>query len=240
LDDQGAAGEIRGVARQAPLIFALKAFAMFDLLPDPPLLAAFLIASVLLGLTPGPDMAVFVSATLKQGRAHGFAALAGVTSGLAVHAALAAAGLSSLLIAAPKVYFALKVAGAVYLLWLAWRIVRSGGGLKLDPSDRRGSLLASYRRALAINLLNPKVIVFFITFLPQFVTADASDPAARLFLLGALFAIINIPVCSGFILAAGAARDWLTGSSRVARVVDWLTAGAFTAFAARLAWSTAR
>jgi len=215
---------------------------MLDLLPAGPMLAAFIIASFLLGLTPGPDMALFLSETLKRGRAHGLAAFAGVSTGIGVHALLAAAGLSSLLTAAPTAYLALKIAGAFYLLYLAWRIAMGGGGLRFDaePEQQRSSPWASYRRGVAINLLNPKIVVFFLTFLPQFIAADASNPAARFVVLGLLFLAVNTPTCVGIVFAAGSVRRWFSSGSRAARALDWLTAGAFTAFAARLAWSVAR
>ena len=219
---------------------------MLELLPDPPLLAAFLVASVLLGLTPGPDMAVFLSETLTRGRLAGLAALAGAYTGLAVHGVLAAAGLSSLLIAAPAVYLMLKVAGAAYLLWLAWKLVRHGGGLTLESAGaprsggRARGAARAYARGFTVNLLNPKIIIFFLTFLPQFVASDASNPAARFLVLAGLFALAAAPGCIVLIAIAGAARGWFAGSSRAARALDWLTAGAFTAFAVRLAMSATR
>ena len=97
-----------------------------SVLPSPGLFAAFLAASVLLALTPGPDMAVFLSRTFAGGRPHGYAALLGAMSGVVVHTFAAALGLSALIAASARAYDAVKIAGAVYLLYLAWGALHSG------------------------------------------------------------------------------------------------------------------
>jgi threonine/homoserine/homoserine lactone efflux protein len=213
---------------------------MFTFLPDLPVLAAYLVASVILGLTPGPDMTFFLSKTVAQSRAAGFAALAGASTGLIIHSVLVAAGLSVLLAASATAFTVLKVAGAVYLAWLAIDAVRNGSSLSLDKKAARESLSSVYVKGLTVNLLNPKVIIFFVTFLPQFVATNDPHTLGKLLFLGLFFTIVNIPVCGGLILVADRIAGLMKRSSRVTRFVDWLFAGVLGAFAVKLIFTQAK
>ncbi len=208
--------------------------------PDLPVLAAFVAASVVLGITPGPDMTFYLSKTVCQSRPAGFAALAGAAAGLLVHSLLAAAGLSVLLAASVTAFTLLKIAGAVFLAWLAVDAIRNGSSLALTPGGRRQRLPAIFVKGVLINLLNPKIIIFFVTFLPQFVSAGDPHVARKLLFLGVTFIVANLPVCSGLILAAGSIAHVLKRSPRLMRIVDWLFAGVLGAFAARLILTQAK
>ena len=116
--------------------------------PDLPVFAAYIVASVILGLTPGPDMTFFLSKTVAQSRAAGFAALGGASTGLLVHSVLVAAGLSVLLAASVTAFTVLKVAGAAYLGWLAVDAVRHGSSLSLDRKGRSEPLRSVYLKGL--------------------------------------------------------------------------------------------
>ena len=205
-----------------------------DFIPDSPVLAAFVAASIVLGITPGPDMTFFLSKTVAQSRAAGFAALGGVSLGVTIHSVLIAAGLSVLLAASATAFTILKVVGAAYLAWLAIDAIRHGSSLSLRTSGRPEPLRSVFLKGLFINLLNPKIIVFFVTFLPQFVSAGDPHVPGKLLFLGLTFMLVNIPVCGGFILAANRIAIVLRSSSRAARVVDWLFASVLGAFAVKL------
>lgn len=204
-------------------------------IPDLPVLAAFVLASVVLGLTPGPDMTYFLSKTIAQSRAAGFAAFGGATAGIFVHSVLVAAGLSALLAASAVAFTVLKVVGAAYLAWLAVDAIRHGSSLSLDKgASRREPLRAIFLKGLMVNLLNPKVIVFFVTFLPQFVSASDPHAPGKMLFLGLTFMLVNVPVCGGIILAGSHIANLLKRSSKASRVVDWLFATVLGAFAVRL------
>ncbi|HOV05339.1 MAG TPA: LysE family translocator [Hyphomicrobiales bacterium] len=208
---------------------------MTDYLPSLPVFLAFASAAVLLALTPGPDMVYFVGRTLAGGVKAGIAAFAGAGAGLVVHSVLVAVGLAALLAASATAFVVLKVVGALYLLWLAFQTVRHGSSVRFEANGRSGqSLAATFMGGLAINLLNPKIIIFFMTFLPQFV--DAHDPHAmgRLLVLGIGFIVVAAPVCLGLILAADRFAAALRRSPRILRVFDWLFAGLMASFAVRL------
>lgn len=202
--------------------------------PDLPVLAAFAAASIVLGITPGPDMTFFLSKTVAQSRKAGFAAFAGASTGIAVHTALVALGLSALLAASATAFTILKFVGAAYLAYLAYDAIRHGSSLSLAAGSKPEPLRAIYMKGLLINLLNPKIIIFFVTFLPQFVSAGDPHVPGKLLFLGAVFMLINLPLCSALILAAGRIAAALKRSSRATRFVDWIFAGVLGAFAVRL------
>jgi threonine/homoserine/homoserine lactone efflux protein len=209
-------------------------------IPDLPVLAAYSVASVILGLTPGPDMTLFLSKTVSQSRAAGLSAFAGATTGLVVHSILIAAGLSVLLAASATAFTILKVVGAVYLAWLAFDAIRHGSALSLDRKGRPERLGSAYLKGLLVNLLNPKIIVFFVTFLPQFVSAGDPYAARKLLFLGLFFAVVNIPICVGLIFFAGQIAGFLKRSPKATRLVDWAFAGVLGAFAVRLVLAEGR
>lgn len=211
-----------------------------NILPEPAILAAFVAASLILIVTPGPDMTLFLGQTVNGGRARGFASMLGATAGLLVHSMLAAFGLSALLLASATAFTAIKIAGAVYLLWLAVQAIRHGSSLSLKPGPAaRTSLRRAFAMGLGVNLLNPKIVMFFLTFLPQFVSASDPQAPARLLVLGLLYALLTPPVCVPMILGAERFAAAMRGSPRVMRAFDWLFAGLMGAFAARLLFARA-
>ena len=168
---------------------------MPSFVPDLPVILAFALASIVLAITPGPDMALQLSRTVNYGRGHGLATAAGAMSGVAVHTTLVALGISVLIVAAPTLFLGANIAGAVYLLWLAYQAIVHGGGLKIAAKAKRTpTLRESYATGVGINLLNPKVVLFFVTFLPQFVDRHDVDAPAKLFFLGAEFIAVSIPL----------------------------------------------
>ena len=203
--------------------------------PDLSVILAFALAAFVLAITPGPDMALQMSRAINYGRAHGFATAAGAMAGVVVHTTLVALGISVLIVAAPTAFWVLKIAGAIYLLWLAYLGVVHGGGLRLAAKAARvPTLKESFVTGVGINLLNPKVLLFFMTFLPQFV--DRHDPAApaKLFFLGAEFIVVSIPLAIIMVLAAEKLAGVLQTNKWVSRALNWTFAGVFTAFAATI------
>src|SRR5690606_33981568 len=132
--------------------------------PHSATILTFSVASLVLALTPGPDMTLFLSRAIAEGRRAGLACAFGAFTGIAVHTLLVAFGLAALIVASPVAFLVLKVAGAGYLLWLAFSALMHGSALRLDRKDA-GS--RSFRRdwltGLSINLMNPKIIIFFMT-----------------------------------------------------------------------------
>jgi threonine/homoserine/homoserine lactone efflux protein len=150
-------------------------------------LAWFALVALALVLTPGPNMIYCISRTLCQGRAAGMVSLAGVALGFVVHLLGASFGLSALLLAAPVAFTALKVAGALYLLWLAWQAVKPGG---LSPFETRTLPHDPPRKLFLMgfmtNLLNPKVAMFYLSFFPQFLHPERGQVLLQSLSLGAV------------------------------------------------------
>ncbi|MCC0016156.1 MAG: LysE family translocator [Rhodobiaceae bacterium] len=214
---------------------------MFEFIPAAPTLAAYAIAVVILAATPGPDLTLFLGQTVANGRRAGFAALAGTCTGLLGHSAIAALGLSALLAASPQTFLALKWIGAAYLAWLAWEALRHGSGISRERGSERHTLVSrAYMRGLMINLLNPKIILFFVTFLPQFVSPADPHAGGKLFFLGICYIAVSVPVILPFLFAAERVSAWLSGSRRATRMLDYAVAGVMGGFAAKLLLAQAK
>jgi threonine/homoserine/homoserine lactone efflux protein len=210
-------------------------------IPSTPILVQFAIASVILAITPGPDMTLFVSRALSQGRAAGFASMAGALSGILVHTTLVVVGVSALIVASPAAFIALKIFGAGYLVFLAYQAIRYGSAFApTKKSGPRLSLFRSFSTGLGVNLLNPKIILFFMTFLPQFVSQHDPDAPGKLIFLGMMFVVVSIPVTAPMVLAAERFSAAMTRSPRITRVVDYLFAGVFSAFALKILTAQAK
>jgi threonine/homoserine/homoserine lactone efflux protein len=210
--------------------------------PDLSTFIQFLIATMIVAITPGPDMTLFVGRTLSEGRAAGLACMFGALTGCIIHTTLVALGLSALILASPQAFWALKLFGAGYLIWLAYGALRHGSAFspKLEGSRTKRTLLQNWMAGIGINLLNPKVILFFVTFLPQFVHADDPNAIGQLFVLGAIFIVGSLPVNIPIIFAAEQFAGLLTRTPAVTRAIDYLFAGIFSAFAVRILTAQAR
>lgn len=151
----------------------------------------FLTAAVLLNLSPGPDIAFILGKTARGGRPDGFAAMFGVWTGAFGHVLMAALGLSAILVTSAIAFSVVKWAGAAYLIWLGIRALRSDGGRFVSEGMAKAkSFGAIYRQGILIALLNPKVAIFFLAFLPQFVVEGAGPISGQLFLHGTLIIVV--------------------------------------------------
>ena len=199
-------------------------------------IAWFALASVLLALTPGPNMIYCVSRTLVQGRRAGFVSLAGVLLGFLAHLVAATLGLTALLLAVPLAFDALRLGGAAYLLWLAWDALRPGGSTPFQPralpADAAGRL---FRMGLLTNLLNPKVAIFYLSFFPQFLHPERGNVALQALQLGVVQIAISGTVNALLVLGAGRISAFLASSRRWLLAQRYLMGTVLGALAARIA-----
>ncbi|MET7245296.1 LysE family translocator [Methylobacterium sp. EM32] len=203
-------------------------------LPDTPTLLAYLAACLVLFVTPGPDMSLTLARTIGSGRRAGIVTVLGTSLGTLIHTLAAVLGISALIAASATAFTVLKVVGALYLAWLAVDALRRGSSLTVRAERVRSGLWRTFWLGLGVNLTNPKVVLFFLTFLPQFVRADAPDPTGQLAFLGLTFVGLTLPL--GILMVLGAARvtGALQARPRLMRGIDWLFAGLFGTFAARI------
>ena len=201
---------------------------------DPDTFALFFAASVALGLAPGPDNLFVLTQAAVQGRAAGLLVTLGLCTGLFVHTALVAVGVAAVLRASAIAFTALKLVGAAYLLWLAWQALRAAGGALPEAGVGPGDGFKLYLRGVVMNVTNPKVAIFFLAFLPQFVDAGRGEVAWQIVQLGVVFQLATLLVFGAVALGAGALGDRLRRSARLRAAIDRLAAAVFVALAIRL------
>jgi threonine/homoserine/homoserine lactone efflux protein len=198
-------------------------------------LLAFTVAVLLLFLSPGPNMFFVLSHGVAHGSSGGLAAAFGIVAADIVLTALTATGVTALIAALPASFDSLRVAGALYLLWLAFQAIRSSGKLNLSSSANI-STLEIFRRAMLNSLLNPKALLFFMLFLPQFASATRGSVGWQLLTLGAVLTAISLVFHSGLGVFSGVIGQWLTRYPAAARVQSWFLASVMTLLALRLLW----
>ena len=175
---------------------------MIDVLPPWPLLTAFLVASFVLAVTPGPGVLYIVTRSLSQGRVSGLASMAGVALGNFLNAVGAAIGLAALVAVSSAAFLAVKYAGAVYLVYLGVKALRSRTTASMPAPADRAKLLPIFRDGFIVALLNPKTALFFAAFLPQFMSPEAA-PVPQSVALGGLFVAIAAITDTVYALVAG-------------------------------------
>jgi len=209
-----------------------------ELLPAWPVFLGFVLAGLALNIVPGADMTFIIASAARGGRRDGIVAALGIGAGALVHICAAVLGLSAILASSQAAFDLIKYAGAAYLLWIAFSLVRA--------RDRPGETarpivpVRLFRAAMLVNILNPKVALFFLAFLPQFVDPAATMPALQILCLGLWFAfagtLVNMAVA---IVAAGAAVR-LSDVRWLGRAARWFAATIIGALAVQLAMAARR
>ena len=205
------------------------------LLPESSVLVIFLAAVLALTVTPGPDMIYVASRSLGQGRIAGALSAVGVISGTFIHLAAAAVGLSQLFRYSPLAYDLLRYAGAAFLLYLAWRALSGGYDLGTASGRRPAGSGKIFLQGMLTNVLNPKVALFYISFLPQFVDPARGSVALQILILGSILNSFGLLVKLTVALTAGGLGDWLRAHPRFRKAQAWLTASVLAALALRIA-----
>jgi threonine/homoserine/homoserine lactone efflux protein len=199
-------------------------------------LLCFLGASVALTIAPGPDNLFVLTQGIARGRKAAIVTALGMCSGISVHTTAAAFGISALFYSSAVAFNLVKYAGAAYLLHLAWRTLKERSAVRLSKADERPPM-ALFKRGFIMNVLNPKVAMFFLAFLPQFVSTNADFFALQMLLLGFIFMAQAVIIFTLIGFFSGSIGDFLLARPAIARRFDWLTAGVFASLGIRLALS---
>ncbi len=195
----------------------------------------FLLTAFVVVIAPGTGVIYTLAIGLGQGRWPSIWAALGCTLGIVPHLLAATLGLAALLHTSAVLFNVVKLVGVAYLLWLAWQALRSGGALavRADRSAEPGHRIA--RRGALINILNPKLSVFFLALLPPFLSGNPTSATAEMAFLGAVFMAMTFGVFVFYGVFAAGARNWLLSSERAMRWLNRSFAGMFAALAGRLA-----
>jgi len=197
-------------------------------------LMMFIVTSIVLALAPGPDNLYVISQSALYGARTGLIITLGLCSGLIIHIAAVVFGLATWLTTSPMTFVWLKIIGAGYLLYLAWRALRTPVITALTDTKRLDTSLSLLRIGFLMNVSNPKVALFFLAFLPQFIDTSGVSVSWQIVYLGLICMLTALMIFSIMALTAASMGRWLIVSSRAQRILQSLTALIFTLLAARL------
>jgi len=209
-------------------------------MPNPEQLFAFLLAAIAITATPGPDNLMVLGMSVAKGRTRGLAFGLGCAAGCLSHTVLAVLGVGALVAASPLALTALRVAGGLYLIWLGIQSWRGAGTLPgtqaPDAPDAAGdSPVRLFAKGLLANAINPKVVLFFLSFLPQFVVPAQGPVTTQLAVLGVVFTLQAAVLFGLLAFFAGSVGQWLTQRPAAARWLDRVAGTVFVALGVRLA-----
>jgi threonine/homoserine/homoserine lactone efflux protein len=202
-------------------------------MPD---IGLFLVASALLAIAPGPDIVYVLTRGIAQGRRAGFAAALGFATGVIFHTALAALGIAALIRSSEFAFSLVRYAGATYLVYLGIRTLMSRGGFELNSDNSSIALWTVYKQSVIGNVLNPKVTLFFLSFLPQFINVGSGHVELQMVLLGAIFMLQTVWIFGAVAFFSGVIGDRLRTNPSVANRLNIFAGVIFIALGIRVAW----
>ncbi len=201
-------------------------------MPD---IALFLVASALLTVAPGPDIVYVLTRGVAQGRKAGIAAALGFASGCIFHTVLAAVGIAALIRSSETAFDLVRYAGAAYLVWIGVQALRHRSSFALAAAGEKKALAAIYRQSVLGNMLNPKVTLFFLAFLPQFVDMRAGHAGLQMALLGALFMVQTVVIFGAVAIFAGWIGAWMRRKPAIGERLNLFAGLTFIALGIRVA-----
>ena len=196
---------------------------------------AYILACAVIALIPGPTVTVIIANSLRHGARAGLLNVAGTQLGLALMMAVLVVGLSSVIAAMGWLFEWLRWAGAAYLVWIGIQALRHRSAFSIEAGNEAKALMTIYKQSVIGNMLNPKVTLFFLAFLPQFVNAGAGNIALQLVLLGVVFMIVTIVVFGAVAIFAGAIGNWVRRKPAIGKRLNVFAGLTFIALGIRVA-----
>jgi threonine/homoserine/homoserine lactone efflux protein len=201
-------------------------------------LYAFMLATAALAISPGPDNIYVLTRSLANGKKYGLATTAGLISGCLVHTTLLAFGVSLIIRESEMLFLSVKMLGAAYLLYLAYRVYRSDATLEISGGKvSKKGLWSLFKQGFIMNVLNPKVTIFFLAFFPAFLFSDTLATVVQFYVLGLLFMLVSGLIFSGIALLSGTISEFLVRNKNVGPVLKWLQIVVFVGIAVYLSLS---
>ncbi len=187
-------------------------------------IAAFILASAALAISPGPDNFYVLTQGVTFGKKYGLATSVGLVSGCLVHTTLLAFGISALIKESEMIFFIIKLFGAAYLLYLALKVYKGGSSIHLTDNENipRKSLPQLFRQGFIMNVLNPKVTLFFLAFFPGFLFSETMDKGLQFYILGLLFMTVALIIFGLISLLAGNISNYIKGNNNAGVFLKWL------------------
>ena len=186
-------------------------------------LLAFSMATFALAISPGPDNIFVLIQSMTNGKKYGLATVAGLMTGCLVHTTLLAFGVSAIIKGNPDLFNAIKIFGALYLLFLAVSVYRGSDTISFKTNQKQTkSLSALFRQGFIMNVLNPKVTIFFLAFFPGFLFSDSMSTILQFYVLGGLFIAVSTVVFGGIAILSGGISDYLNENKQTGIVLNWL------------------
>lgn len=182
----------------------------------------FSLATLALAISPGPDNIYVLTQSLINGSKSGIATTAGLITGCIVHTALLAFGISAIITASPLAFYAIKVLGALYLVHLAFKAYKSDMEVSIGKDALRKSYAQLFKQGVIMNLVNPKVLIFFLAFFPAFLWDETENTVVQFFVLGITFMVVSFIVFSGIALMAGGISAFILRNKNIGFVLKWL------------------
>lgn len=194
-------------------------------------LISFSIATLALAISPGPDNIYVLTQSLANGTKSGIATTAGLISGCIVHTTLLAFGISAIIMASEELFYAIKVFGACYLLYLAYKVYKSDEHISLAENAPKKSYTQLFKTGVIMNLVNPKVMIFFLAFFPGFLWNEDGNTVLQFYILGITFLMVSFITFSSIALAAGKISSLISQWKSMGIVLKWLQIVVFVGIA---------
>jgi threonine/homoserine/homoserine lactone efflux protein len=195
-------------------------------------LISFALATSVLAISPGPDNIYVLIQSLTNGKGYGLATVSGLITGCIIHTTLLAFGVSALIKENDAIFFGIKIFGAIYLLFLAYKVYRSNSNIDFDSSQApRKSYKALFIQGFFMNVLNPKVTIFFLAFFPGFLFSDELSTVWQFYILGGIFMLVSFVIFSAIALLAGQIKTYTLSHKNSSLVFKWLQITVFIGIA---------
>ncbi|WP_452222519.1 LysE family translocator [Lacinutrix salivirga] len=187
------------------------------------ILISFVAATAALAISPGPDNIYVLMQSITNGKKYGLATVAGLITGCLVHTTLVAFGVSAIIKANATLFFTIKLLGAFYLLYLAYNVFKSNADITIENSNiPRKSLFQLFKQGFIMNVLNPKVSIFFLAFFPAFLFSETLSPVLQFYTLGLLFMVVSFIIFSAIAILAGFISEAIQRQKNIGHFLKWL------------------